>query len=35
VGLPVGPIEAIPTSARKAVIADPEGDSITFGQPLP
>ena len=34
-GLPVGPIEVIAGSARKAVISDPEGNSITFGQPLP
>jgi catechol 2,3-dioxygenase-like lactoylglutathione lyase family enzyme len=35
-GLPVGPIEwEIPGSVRKAVISDPEGNRITFGQPLP
>jgi len=34
-GLPFGPIEVISGSARTAVIADPEGNSITFGQPLP
>jgi predicted enzyme related to lactoylglutathione lyase len=34
-GVPVGPIEVMPGSARKAEISDPEGNRITFGQPLP
>jgi predicted enzyme related to lactoylglutathione lyase len=34
-GVPVGPIEVMPGAARKAVISDPEGNRITFGQPLP
>jgi predicted enzyme related to lactoylglutathione lyase len=34
-GLPVGRIDVIPGSARKVVMSDPEGNRITFGQPLP
>jgi hypothetical protein len=33
-GVPVGPIEVMPGAARKAEIFDPEGNKITFGQPL-
>ena len=34
-GLPVGPIDVIGGSVRRVVIADPEGNRITFGQPPP
>jgi len=33
-GLPVGPVDLMPGAARKAVISDPEGNRITFAQPL-
>jgi hypothetical protein len=33
-GLPVGPIEVMAGAARKVTISDPEGNRITFGQPL-
>jgi predicted enzyme related to lactoylglutathione lyase len=33
-GLATDPIEVIPGAARKAEIRDPEGNTITFGQPL-
>jgi predicted enzyme related to lactoylglutathione lyase len=33
-GLPVGPIGVLPGAARKAEVSDPEGNRITFGQPL-
>ncbi len=33
-GLSVGPIEVIPGAARTAAISDPEGNRVTFGQPL-
>ena len=32
-GLPVGPIGVVAGSVRRAVISDPEGNRITFGQP--
>jgi catechol 2,3-dioxygenase-like lactoylglutathione lyase family enzyme len=34
-GLPIGPITADPGGVRKAVLSDPEGNRITFSQPLP
>ena len=33
-GVPVGPIDVMPGAARKLEITDPEGNRITFGQPL-
>jgi predicted enzyme related to lactoylglutathione lyase len=33
-GLPIGPIDLMPGAARKAVLSDPEGNRITFAQPL-
>jgi hypothetical protein len=33
-GLPVGPIEVMPGASRTAAVSDPEGNRITFGQPL-
>jgi catechol 2,3-dioxygenase-like lactoylglutathione lyase family enzyme len=33
-GVPLGPIDVLPGAARKAEISDPEGNKITFGQPL-
>jgi catechol 2,3-dioxygenase-like lactoylglutathione lyase family enzyme len=34
-GLETGPIETLPGAARKAEITDPDGNRITFGEPLP
>ncbi len=34
-GLPVGPIDVIAGSVRRVVLADPEGNRITFAQPPP
>ena len=34
-GLPVGPINVIAGSVRRVVLADPEGNRITFAQPPP
>src|SRR5712691_3679936 len=33
-GLATGPIDTVPGVGRKAVIADPEGNTITFAEPL-
>ena len=33
-GLPAGPIDVIAGSVRRVVLADPEGNRITFAQPL-
>lgn len=33
-GLEIGEIETVPHAVRKAEITDPEGNRITFGQPL-
>lgn len=33
-GVPVGQIEVIPGAARTLAIPDPEGNKVTFGQPL-
>ena len=33
-GFSVGPIDVIPGAARKVDLTDPEGNRITFGQPL-
>ncbi len=33
-GIEAGPIETIPGKARRANVTDPEGNRITFGQPL-
>ncbi len=33
-GLPVGPIDVMAGAALKIAISDPEGNRITFGQPL-
>jgi predicted enzyme related to lactoylglutathione lyase len=33
-GLDTDPIDTVPGKVRKAEIADPEGNRITFGQPL-
>jgi predicted enzyme related to lactoylglutathione lyase len=33
-GVPVGPIEVMPGAARKVEVYDPEGNKVTFGQPL-
>lgn len=33
-GLEPGPIDIIPGAVRKAAIVDPDGNRITFGQPL-
>lgn len=34
-GVLVGPIDVIVGAVRKAEVSDPEGNRITFGQPLP
>jgi catechol 2,3-dioxygenase-like lactoylglutathione lyase family enzyme len=34
-GLPIGPSDMMPGAARKVEISDPEGNRITFAQPLP
>jgi catechol 2,3-dioxygenase-like lactoylglutathione lyase family enzyme len=34
-GLPIGPINVLPGAAPKVEISDPEGNRITFAQPLP
>jgi catechol 2,3-dioxygenase-like lactoylglutathione lyase family enzyme len=33
-GIPTGEIDTIPGAVRRMAIADPEGNAITFGQPL-
>ena len=33
-GVPAGPIDVIPGAARRVAISDPEGNRVTFGQPL-
>jgi predicted enzyme related to lactoylglutathione lyase len=33
-GVPVGPIDVIPGAARRVAVSDPEGNRVTFGQPL-
>jgi predicted enzyme related to lactoylglutathione lyase len=33
-GLSTGPIDTIPGAVRKATIVDPDGNRVTFGEPL-
>jgi hypothetical protein len=33
-GVPVGSIDVIPGAARSVATSDPEGNKVTFGQPL-
>jgi predicted enzyme related to lactoylglutathione lyase len=33
-GLATGPVETVPGVVRRAVITDPDGNTITFGEPL-